>query len=104
MRPDFHYHAANKPTTRRSSAIAAGIEETRARQCKRYNISIWIGGSLKKPFTLIGEVFGQGSQNTGAQLGLRYTPVEKIDFDLIYGRNLTGEHANWITLGVNLRN
>lgn len=63
-----------------------------------------LGGSLKKPFTLIGEVFGQGSQNTGAQLGIRYTPVEKIDFDLIYGRNLTGEHANWITLGVNLRN
>jgi hypothetical protein len=60
--------------------------------------------SLKKPFTLIGEVFGQGSQNTGAQIGIRYTPVEKIDFDLIYGRNLTGEHANWITLGFNLRN
>lgn len=59
--------------------------------------------SLAKPFTLIGEVFGQGTQNPGAQLGLRYTPTEKVDFDLIYGRNLTGEQANWITLGVNLR-
>jgi hypothetical protein len=56
-----------------------------------------------KPFTLIGEVFGQDSENPGAQLGIRYTPVEKIDFDLIYGRNLAGEQADWVTLGVNLR-
>ncbi|MEX2127826.1 MAG: hypothetical protein WD871_06230 [Xanthobacteraceae bacterium] len=66
----------------------------------------WGGGfelSFAERFTLIGEVFGQGSEHPGAQLGLRYTPHEKIDFDLIYGRNLTGERANWVTFGVNLR-
>jgi hypothetical protein len=54
-------------------------------------------------FTVLGEVFGQGSDDPGAQLGLRYTPHERVDFDLIYGRNLTGERSDWITLGVNLR-
>jgi len=67
-----------------------------------------------KPLTLIAEVFGQ----TGASLpegtassvreprmqaGLRYTPIENIDIDLIYGRNITGEDANWVTLGLNVR-
>lgn len=66
-----------------------------------------------KPVTLIAEVFGQaGNLPDGApgstreprlQAGLRYTPVENIDVDLIYGRNITGEDANWVTLGLNLR-
>jgi hypothetical protein len=59
--------------------------------------------ALAERFTLLGEVFGQGSERPGAQLGLRFTPHEKIDFDLIYGRNLTGERSDWITAGVNLR-
>jgi hypothetical protein len=59
--------------------------------------------SLAPRFTLIGEVFGQSSEDPGAQLGLRYTPHEKVDFDLIYGRNLAGERADWITVGLNLR-
>ena len=37
------------------------------------------------------------------QAGLRYTPMENIDIDLIYGRNITGEDANWVTLGLNVR-
>jgi hypothetical protein len=60
-----------------------------------------------KPLTLIGEVFGQvgreGPEDPRFQLGLRYTPVESVDFDVIYGRNITGERANWITLGLNVR-
>jgi hypothetical protein len=66
-----------------------------------------------KKFTLIGEVFGQfGKVPEGypatvsqprAQLGVRYTPVEKIDIDLIYGHNLMGESSHWLTLGVNYR-
>jgi hypothetical protein len=59
--------------------------------------------ALAARVTLLGEVFGQDSEPPGAQLGLRYTPHERIDFDLIYGRNLTGERADWITFGVNLR-
>ena len=26
-----------------------------------------------------------------------------IDLDLIYGRNIAGENANWITVGLNVR-
>jgi len=64
-----------------------------------------------KPFTIIAEVFGVAGapgQSTGAreprfQAGLRVTPIETIDFDVIYGRNIGGENANWITLGMNVR-
>jgi hypothetical protein len=71
------------------------------------------------PLTLIGEVYGQDgrlapveigdapSNNSvrepRTQLGLRYTPKENVDVDLIWGRNITGENSNWMTLGVNLR-
>lgn len=71
------------------------------------------------PLTLIGEVYGQSGRLVPAeedaappnnsvreprtQLGLRYTPKENIDLDVIWGRNITGENANWVTLGVNLR-
>ena len=61
----------------------------------------------------IAEVFGQVGDLPPAasssvreprmQAGLRYTPVDNIDIDLIYGRNITGEDANWITLGLNVR-
>ena len=64
-----------------------------------------------QPLTLIGEVFGLAGprQETRsvteprAQIGLRWTPAEAFDIDLIYGRNITGENANWLTLGLNLR-
>jgi hypothetical protein len=26
-----------------------------------------------------------------------------LDFDVIYGRNITGENAHWITVGLNVR-
>jgi hypothetical protein len=71
------------------------------------------------PFKLIGEVYGQlgrlpavdvGSAppdrsivEPRAQIGVRYTPQDKIDIDVIYGHNITGENAHWLTLGVNLR-
>ena len=74
------------------------LEDTRT-------LTTWGAGadfSLTKKITLIGEVFGFNSE-TGAQAGIRYTPHEKIDFDLIYGRNLAGERADWVTFGVNLR-
>jgi hypothetical protein len=59
-----------------------------------------------KPLTLIGEVYavlGEDQRNPRAQLGLRYTPIDDIDIDVIYGRNLYGEDANWITVGLNVR-
>jgi hypothetical protein len=32
------------------------------------------------------------------QAGLRYSPIKTVDVDVIYGHNLIGERANWITL------
>ena len=61
-------------------------------------------------WTLTGEMFGQAgvAEDPGVvqprfQLGLRYRPVDRFNVDLIYGRNLTGERANWITLATIVR-
>ncbi len=61
-------------------------------------------------WTLTGEVFGlagvaeeSGTVAPRFQLGLRYRPVDIFNIDLIYGRNLTGERANWITLATIVR-
>ena len=69
-------------------------------------------------FTLIGEVFGQAgalpavspgdppSPNSiiepRTQIGVRFAPNEKFDIDLIWGHNITGENAHWVTLGLNV--
>jgi len=37
------------------------------------------------------------------QAGVRFSPTDKIDLDLIYGRNVNGENAHWLTLGFNVR-
>jgi hypothetical protein len=37
------------------------------------------------------------------QTGLRYRPNEIFSVDLIYGHNITGEHAHWITIGTTIR-
>ena len=61
-------------------------------------------------WTITGEMFGQlgsaedrGTVEPRFQLGLRYRPVDQFNIDLIYGRNLTGERANWITLATVFR-
>jgi hypothetical protein len=36
------------------------------------------------------------------QIGLRYAPKKNVEFDVIWGHNITGESAHWLTLGVNL--
>ena len=62
-------------------------------------------------WTLTGEVFGQagaaleqpGLVEPRFQLGLRYRPVDHFNIDLIYGRNLAGERADWITLATVFR-
>ncbi|HEY8267396.1 MAG TPA: hypothetical protein VIG34_01895 [Xanthobacteraceae bacterium] len=63
----------------------------------------WIVLKNTTTVTLIAEVFGQSTKQPAIQAGIRFTPHEKVDFDLIYGRNLAGEDANWITAGINLR-
>jgi hypothetical protein len=63
----------------------------------------WIVLKNATPVTLIAEVFGLSTKQPAVQAGIRLTPHEKVDFDLIYGRNLAGEDANWITAGINIR-
>lgn len=56
------------------------------------------------------EAFGQAGQSDTPsvvqprfQTGIRYRPNEIFSVDLIYGRNIQGENANWITLGTTIR-
>jgi hypothetical protein len=37
------------------------------------------------------------------QTGVRYRPNEIFSIDVIYGHNITGENANWITIGTTIR-
>lgn len=56
---------------------------------------------------LIGEVFGQAGRDDDhdphVQAGIRYSPTTDIDCDLIYGDNVAGEHAQWLTTGLTVR-
>jgi hypothetical protein len=62
-------------------------------------------------WTLTAEVFGQlgarqdaiGVTEPRFQVGLRWRPVDEFNIDLIYGRNIYGENANWITLATVVR-
>ena len=78
----------------------------------RQNLTYGIGWDWK--FTdvlqLTLEAFGQaGTSDVSSvtrprfQAGVRYRPNETFSVDLIYGRNIKGEHANWITLGTTIR-
>jgi len=56
------------------------------------------------------EAFGQaGASDTPSvirprfQTGVRYRPNEIFSVDLIYGHNIMGENANWITIGTTIR-
>ena len=56
-------------------------------------------------FIFTAEIFGlAGSADVktvtqpGFQAGIRFRPVDQYSFDIIYGRNIAGENANWITL------
>jgi hypothetical protein len=56
------------------------------------------------------EAFGQaGSSDFPSvtrprfQTGVRYRPNEIFSVDIIYGRNISGENANWLTIGTTIR-
>jgi hypothetical protein len=56
------------------------------------------------------EAFGQaGASDTPSvtrprfQTGVRYRPNEIFSVDVIYGHNITGENASWITIGTTIR-
>lgn len=61
-------------------------------------------------WTLTGEVFGQLGEADSPwetrprfQAGVRWRPVDRFSLDLIYGRNINGENADWITVGTTVR-
>jgi hypothetical protein len=68
--------------------------------------------SVSDKISLIGEAFGllfnndpdrPHANDPRAQFAVRFKPTEDIDFDVIYGRNIFGENAHWITVGLNVR-
>lgn len=83
------------------------------RSVNRHYVTYGAGFDWRTPdnvWTLTGEVFGQAgtADDIGVitprwQLGLRYRPVDRFNVDLIYGRNLAGERAHWITLATVVR-
>ena len=61
-------------------------------------------------WTFTAEVFGQAGAADEAsvvqprfQTGLRYRPIDQFNVDVIYGRNIYGENANWITVATTVR-
>lgn len=109
---DTHTMFFNAPVTLRVTDaftvnINAGYHEDRI---ERYSAITWgVGFELSlKPvaldkFTFIAEAFSNHADHTATQIGLRFTPMDKLDIDLIYGYNLTSEAASWLTLGLTYR-
>ena len=60
---------------------------------------------VRPSWTLIAEVFGQTGlgEDPRLQAGLRHSPTKAVDVDVIYGQNITGEGAHWITAGLTVR-
>lgn len=88
----------------------------------KINYATWGAGfewNFVKPLTLIAEVYGQfgrlpsvddgeapasnAIREPRAQVGLRFTPHDNVDIDVIWGHNITGENTHWGTVGLNLR-
>jgi len=54
-------------------------------------------------FGLLGESDRQTDVQPRFQVGVRWRPIDRFSVDVIYGRNITGETANWITLATSIR-
>jgi hypothetical protein len=67
---------------------------------------VGVSWNFADQWSILSEVFaivGPGTTNPRFQSGIRYSPTKYVDWDVIYGRNLTGEQANWITLALTFR-
>jgi hypothetical protein len=84
------------------------------RMADRQYFTYGVGVDWRTPdnvWTLTAEAFGQ----TGAtaevasvtqprfQVGLRWRPIDRWNVDVIYGRNIQGENAHWLTLATIIR-
>src|SRR3954469_11456276 len=54
-------------------------------------------------FGVVGQAESDSAKQPRFQAGLRWRPIDRFSMDLIYGRNITGENANWITFGTSIR-
>ena len=68
----------------------------------------WTWGSgveydLAKPLTLIAERYGQRGAQQAWQAGPRWHLGERLDLDLLVGRELTDTRQQWLTTGATLR-
>jgi hypothetical protein len=109
--------AVTVPATLRLSNVArinlnAGWLWDRA--AEQHYASYGAGFDLRTPdnvWTWTAEVFGVAGRETDTrsvtqprfQTGIRWRPVDEFNIDLIYGRNIAGEGANWITLATVIR-
>jgi len=83
------------------------------RMADRHYLTYGFGFDWRTPdniWTLTTEIFGLlGQADTATvtqpryQVGLRYRPIDRLSFDFILGRNITGENANWITVATTVR-
>ena len=82
------------------------------RSADRHYLTYGLGFDWKLTETLQWtiEAFGQaGTSDTPSavrprlQTGMRYRPNDIFSVDVIYGRNISGENANWITIGTTIR-
>jgi hypothetical protein len=95
--------------TMRINAIAGWLWD---RSADRHYLTYGLGFDWKFTDTLQWtiEAFGQagasdvpGVIRPRFQTGVRYRPNEIFSVDVIYGHNITGENANWITIGTTIR-
>lgn len=99
-------------TLRMNVNVGYARDRTVSRDYMTYGLAF----DLRTPdnvWTLTGEVFGiagainddqeRGQIRPRWQLGMRWRPVDEFNCDLIYGRNLTGEQSNWLTLATVFR-
>jgi hypothetical protein len=95
--------------TMRINAIAGWLWD---RNVDRHYLTYGVGFDWKFTDTLQWtiEAFGQAgaSDDPGVirprfQTGIRYRPNEIFSVDVIYGHNIAGESANWITIGTTIR-
>jgi hypothetical protein len=86
------------------------LDRTLDRQFLTYGLGIdW--RTPDNVWTLTAEVFGQTGNSAEThsttqprfQTGLRWRPVDRWNVDVIYGRNIMGENANWLTIATVLR-
>lgn len=108
--------AFNAPFTMRTSEntrFNVNVGWTHDRQTSKDYLTYGFGLDIRTPkndWVFTAEVYGQlNGQSQGLevqprfQVGIRYRPIEQWSVDLIYGRNITGEGANWLTLATTYR-